>query len=79
MTARTVIAAETTVINIRYAPVRFGMTAVALRNCRYVSAAFETGGGATGDMTAITVIAKAGVIRFTRKQPVIGAMTTVAT
>ena len=78
MTARTVIATETTVIDIRYAPVRFGMTAVALTGRRYVGAAFETGGCAAGDMTAITVIAKPGMIRFTRKQPVISAMTAIA-
>ena len=77
MTGRTVIAAVATVINIRYAPIRFAVTAVALRCCRYVGAAFETGCGAAGDMTAITVIAKPGMIRFTRKQPVIGAMTAI--
>ena len=69
----------TGMIDIRYAPVSFGVTAIALCNRRYVGVAFRAGCTAAGCMTAVAVITKAGVIRFTREQPVIGAMTTVAT
>ena len=77
MTSRTVFAAVTTVIYCCRGPAGFNMAAVALRTGRYVGVAFEAGGCAAGDMTAITVIAKPAVIRFARKQPVSRAMTAI--